>query len=688
MQPLALVRWLLIIAGLGYSLATGQNASQRIPRQKAPVNGAVEGLFLNDQGLGLGNVAVTIRNLATSEMVLARTTGDGIFRVVNVRPGRYSIRAVLDGYRTFDRTNLMVRAGELVSVQVELLATGVPARKRIPDLNPGPSYRKFPSAPEEDGPLPPELTPPTYTKVPNRWKYKWPQYHRYGPSAELPYVRQHFYDPYNGNKLKGDYPIIGNQIFLNLNLVSDAVAEARRSGLGNGVSVVNTAPFFGKAGQLAMTQNLLFSVTLSHGDAAFKPVDWQIRVTPQINVNYLNVGPAGIVSGDVRQQTVRTDSHVGLQEASFEYKIKDLSNNYDFVSVRAGIQTFNSDFRGLIFFDQEPGARIFGNLQSNRFQYNVAYFAMLEKDANSGLNTFAYRHQQVFVANLYRQDFLKLGYTTEFSYHFNKDDPSTQLDTDGFQVRPAPNGTFNTHAVRAHYLGWAGDGHIGRLNIEHAFYQVLGHDTRNPLAALADSKNGYQSINAQMAALELSEDRDWMRFRTSFFYSSGDKNPRDGTAHGFDAIFDNSNFAGGFFSYWSREAVRLPGVGVSLVQAGSLIPSLRSSKTEGQSNFVNPGIFIANAAADFDLTPKLRGIVNFNVIRFIHPEPLDLLLSQTNIHSGVGADSGIGVTYRPFETENILFTGVFNAFVPFQGFRDIYTGSTLFAVAFNVRFRF
>ena len=71
-------------------------------------------------------------------------------------------------------------------------------------------------------------------------------------------------------------------------------------------------------------------------------------------------------------------------------------------------------------------------------------------------------------------------------------------------------------------------------------------------------------INAQMAAVELSLDRDWIRYRTSVFYASGDKNPRGGTARGFDAIFDNSNFAGGFFSFWNREGIRLTGTGVGL----------------------------------------------------------------------------------------------------------------------------
>lgn len=686
-----MIRWLLIIGGLGCSVVVGQTTPQRIPRQTVPQTGAIEGMFVNDQGLGLGNVAVTIRNLASNtDSALVRTTGDGIFRIQNVRPGRYSIRAVLEGYQTYQRSDLVVRAGELVSVKIELLGPGVSPRKRIPEYNPGPSYRKFPQAAPDDSPLPPELTPPVYTSVPNRWKFDWPDYHRYGPKDEGVYVPQHLYDPFNRNKLKGDYPIIGNEVFLNINLTNDTPVEGRKIPLPSGVSAnnPNSSTFFGQFGQFFIADNMSFSVSLFHGDAAFKPVDWQFRVTPEINVNYLKVNENGIVNPDVRTGTTRLDSHVGLQEAFGEYKIKDLSPNYDFVSVRAGIQTFNSDFRGFIFFDQEPGVRIFGNLRDNKYQYNAAYFAMLEKDSNSGLNSMAYRHQQVLIANLYRQDFFKPGFTVQVSYHYNKDDPSLQFDTNDFLVRPAPIGTFKTHAIRAHYIGLTADGHIGRLNVDAALYQVLGHDTRNPIAGQYVDKLAYQTINAQMAALELSIDKDYMRYTISGFYASGDKNPRNGVARGFDTIFDNPNFAGGFFSFWQREGIRLLGTGVGLEQGASLIPSLRSSKIEGQANFINPGLGLINGQVEAEITPKLRGILNFNAIRFIHPEPMDLLLFQTGIHSGVGADSGLGLTYRPYLTDNILFTGVFNAFVPFQGFKDILSGQTLFAVAGNVRFRF
>ena len=147
------------------------------------------------------------------------------------------------------------------------------------------------------------------------------------------------------------------------------------------------------------------------------------------------------------------------------------------------------------------------------------------------------------------QDFIFPGYTSQVSFHYNRDGPSTLFDRNDFLVRPDPVGTFQPHKVQAYYLGWAGDGHIERINVSHAFYWVLGRDSLNPLAGKP------QNINAQMAAIELSYDRDWARFRASFFWASGDKNINDGKATGFDSIFDNPNFAGGQFSYWQRQTI-------------------------------------------------------------------------------------------------------------------------------------
>src|SRR5262249_15870427 len=142
------------------------------------------------------------------------------------------------------------------------------------------------------------------------------------------------------------------------------------------------------------------------------------------------------------------------------------------------------------------------------------------------LNTFTPRDQQVMIGNLYIQDFLTKGYTTQFSYHFNKDDGGLYYNTNGLITRPAPIGLVKIHNIRAHYIGWTGNGHIKRINITHAAYQVLGHDSSNPIASATSVPNGKRvDINAQMGAVELSLDKDWLRLRVSALYASGDRKP-------------------------------------------------------------------------------------------------------------------------------------------------------------------
>ena len=690
-----------ILAALVVTASVLGQDVQRIPRQTEPTTGALQGIVRTETGLGVGGARLVFTNAGTHSELVAITVGDGVFRIADVPPGLYDLNVTCTGFQSIRRDGFEVRAGNVVTV--ELTATATPARppeepriiSRAYDGEDGEQspVRALVKASEMMGmeirieePLAPEEE--VFTPVPDRWQYEFPKYRRYaGGQGEVQYMTGHRFDPYNQNRLKGDYPIFGGRTFLNLAFTSDTFVDGRKLPVGSGLGSASpdSADFFGKFGQLAVEENFGVSVTLFRGDTSFRPIDWQIRFTPEFNFNYLAAQENGIVNIDVRKGTTRYDQHAGLQEAFVEAKIKDLSNEYDFVSARAGIQTFNSDFRGFIFFDQEPGLRIFGNFKSNRYQYNLAAFTMLEKDTNSGLNTFNYRNQQVFIANIYRQDFLKPGYTIQASFHYDKDDATLEYDTNNFLVRPQPIGAVKPHAIRAYYYGLTGDGHIGRINVSHAFYQVLGHDTLNPIAGKR------MDINGQMAAVELSLDKDWLRYRVSFFFESGEKNPRakdNTTAHGFDAIFDNPNFAGGIFSFWNREGIRLTSTGVGIVGGDSLDASLRSSKIEGQASFVNPGLFLYNAGVDADVTPKLRAFFNLNLVRFEYTAPLEVLLFQTPIHAGVGADNGIGIKYRPKLSDNISITAGFNTFIPFQGFKDISTGRTLYSLFTNVRFQF
>src|SRR5207237_10820247 len=140
-------------------------------------------------------------------------------------------------------------------------------------------------------------------------------------------------------------------------------------------------------------------------------------------------------------------------------------------------------------------------------------------------------------------------------------------------------------------------------------------------------------------ALDVSSYPDPCRPRLGFFYASGDGSPRDRTARGFDAIFEAPNFAGGGFSFFNRLGLKLTGTGVSLVERGSLLPDLRSSKDEGQPNFVNPGVQLLTAGVDIDVTTRLKAIVTGNYIRLDSTKSVEQLLFQGDHDPTVGTAS-------------------------------------------------
>jgi len=691
-----------------------QNApQQQIPGQIAQKKGAMQGILRDANNNPVIGATVSLRNQASGFELKKSSDAQGVFRFIDILPGSYELEIEEDGYEKFVEHDVQVNAGDALVREITLTAaptSAAPAPSNLPQLPPRvapsnpaaletPPAISYPEAKQDleltagpgmAAPAAPPQAAPVFSAEPDRWLLTMPEWNRYGTGGEHPYVKGKLWDPFDTNKLKGDVPIFGQQTFFNFTAISDTFFDGRRLPTPTGVSTAQpgTTGFFGKGNQAFVDQVFLFSFELFHGDTSFRPVDWRIRITPAISLNYLDVQELGIVNVDVRKGTTRLDSHIGLQEAFAEVKLRDLSPNFDFISMRAGIQGFNSDFRGFLFVEEQPGIRIFGNLESNRWQYNLAYFNFLEKNTNSGLNSMALRNQQVIIGNVYRQDFLFPGYTAQFSVHYNKDDATIHYDDNGFLVRPAPigavfsQGILHPHSIHAAYLGWTGDGHIGPINLTHAFYQALGNDSFNGIAGRP------VTINAQMAALELSVDKDWIRFKGSAFYSSGSAHPESGRARGFDSIDDFPEFAGGIFSLWNRESIRLTGTGVALNSGNSLIPDLRSNKDEGQSNFVNPGIFLVNAGADFDVTPKLRGFVNVNYLRFMDTEPLELVLFDSPIHHAIGTDSSVGVRYRPPLTENISITAGAATLIPGQGLRDIYTGKTLFSFFTDIRFQF
>ena len=523
-----------------------------------------------------------------------------------------------------------------------------------------------------------EQNTPDFVRVRDRWRIEFPAWQRYAPDhpGEYPYVKGRGLDPYDQNVLKGDLPVIGQDIFLVLTAISETPLEYRAVPTPTGVSTedVGSDAFFGGNRQFAALPSGIFSFEMFKGDAAFRPRDWAFKITPVFNVNYVSVAERNGLNISPEEGNKRRRQQLGLQEAFGEVKLFDVGANFDSVSVRAGIQGFASDFRGFLFRDNNLGVRLFGTWGRNRNQWNLAYFDQLEKETNSDLNLLERRKQRVIIANYYRQDFLTFGYTFSLSGHANLDHGEELFfDENGFLVRPSPIGLIVPHKVKAYYAGVAGDGHWGRINVTHQFYQALGEDEFNGIAGQPTD------INAQFAAVELSYDKDWLRPRASFAWASGDDDPDDDKAEGFDAIVDSPNIAGGSFSFFNRQGIRLAQTFVGLAGRQSILPSLRSSKTEGQASFVNPGLFLYNVGLDAELTPKLRTTVNVSYIQFETTEVLRRVLFQDQVSRDLGMDYSLGAQYRPWLNDNVIITGGVSMFTPGRGFKDILQRKTLYS---------
>jgi hypothetical protein len=174
-------------------------------------------------------------------------------------------------------------------------------------------------------------------------------------------------------------------------------------------------------------------------------------------------------------------------------------------------------------------------------------------------------------------------------------------------------------------------------------------------------------------AAEFSIDFDWLRPKFSVLWSSGDDDAFDNKAKGFDAIFENPQFAGADTSFFIRQNIPLIGGGsVALSGRNGIIPSLRSSKEQGQSNFINPGIQLMGIGFDADILPELRISMNANQLWFDDTSVLESLRQQSSISKNFGQDISASLIWRPYQSQNIVVRLSAAVLITGAGFDDLY----------------
>ncbi len=482
-------------------------------------------------------------------------------------------------------------------------------------------------APSEDQAKEKSLLGSHLYPAPDRWRLTNPKGSRWSLDLLL--------DPYSTNLLKGDFPIIKDEWFLVLDGVLDNVALARQNLDYQELAFQPLPPFepaFFKRENRVLQETLFLGAELFNGQTVFRPKRFSFKFTGAWRGKWNDQN--GFSDG--------TNNAFGLQEAFFESQLFEVGENFESVFVRVGMQGFNSDFLGLIYNDLQPGIRFFGDLDSNRIQFNLAWFHTLQKDFETGLNALEGSFQQnVFIANMTFQDAFVDGLFLSPSIHYNRD----------------RKGSVEQDVL---YLGTAATGVIDRFEVNPALYFAFGQQDKNALS------NKPNDILSALFVAEVVYPHDWLRPNVTLIYATGDDDTSDNTANGFDAINDNVGLLSGPFGYLVAENIRF--LEHTILRANSFLPS---SRVGGASNYSNPGAFILAAGIDMAWTPKLE--TNFDLIWYnLATSRIFINGEDRSIARGFGAEAALAVKYRPYLNDNLILQAATSLFQPFDGADELF----------------
>jgi hypothetical protein len=474
-------------------------------------------------------------------------------------------------------------------------------------------------------------------------------------------------NPYaTNNLLKGDRPLFGGNWFFNGTATSNTLLESRRIP----VTAVQGTPSLDPRTQQFTSQTASLDAVLYQGDTIFQPPDWQFRFTPIFNYSATRTDGAQVATNTFGAQALFIETH-----------LRDVSANYDFDSLRVGIQAVNSDFRGFVLADQPVGIRLFGTRDNDVYQYNIGWFRPLPKNtARQDEFGAGIPANDIFLANLYVQDFGRPGLTSEFLFMYDRNRArGTQI-----VAAPQPGDVAATFTDGAHhnydvaYLGYSVDGHLGKWNLTASLYEALGLEEQSEFGL------SHTRVQANFAAAELSRDFDWIRLRASGLYASGDSNPFDKTAHGFDGISQSALFAGADSSFFIHQQLPLALSQVNLKVRDSLFPDLRSAAAPGQSNYENPGLRLVGLGADFDFSPAVRLSLDANHLWFDQTATLNAVLGRTLPGRDIGTDLSFDLFYRPLDSQNVILRLTAARLVAAPATRQITGGDAPYSGFFNL----
>lgn len=528
-----------------------------------------------------------------------------------------------------------------------------PAAAAAPASAPAPQKGKRSSKGKQKGPFASQQPQPAGATRPGKGKEKPTEYRpvdtrwRTYTLEGVPQYGYHLLDPYHQNRIKGDFPMFGQNWFTEVDTFQTAVYQNRRN------LDFSKNPVFASqiaAGKLRFfshnnfaDENAVFGGEIRHNDDRFFPSNYRFHIDGAVDFKH-----------DINAFDPLSEAHGQIFDAFMDFQLADPGKvDFNQIFLRGGIQNFKSDFHGLIFNDVGLGGRIFGDELKNRLRWDVVFLKLFQKDAVSGFIDFTKPSaHDVFITRLTWEDFLVKGWTSEWSFHFNHDPRAG--------VGGAPGLNLNTF-----YAGTTLDGHVGRFIFNPAIYGVMGHADHLVSGAVQT-----HFVRAWNGLIDLEYPLDYWKFRVGYDYASGD-NPNSTIDTGFDAISDAVILFGGPISYLVGQDIKF-GKG-DFTRANSFLPAFRGANA--QANYVNPGLQLMNVGVDSIITPRVQLSLNLNYYRFNNTGTFGAAVIN---HKEMGAEENIFVQWEPFlrEINNtfVIQTGL-SVLHPLPGLRDAFGDS-------------
>ena len=345
------------------------------------------------------------------------------------------------------------------------------------------------------------------------------------------------------------------------------------------------------------------------------------------------------------------------------------------INVRTGIQDYKSDLIGSIYHDTDLGVRVTGTYEG--IDWSLYGANRIENDLLSDFNQISsFRNQQIYIAHLQ----FNIGKTiVKPSIHFN-------IDDEGDHRRGRVGRDENVEVL---YVGFTTFGPIGPVNILTGFYGVFGDQDNFSLVGAIPLRD--QNVRAFVGYFDVSYPllKGKITPHIGGFYASGDNDPFDGDATGFDAISDHVDVWGSKgFMIGDRVSVGALG-GRTIMRHDSPYTSLRD--TDANSNFVNPGAVAVNIGLNTKPFDKLSLDTNFTQFWWRATDSLEAIMAAlgtpNNLGNTLGFELNMEANYKLTDKLNINASGTI--YKTHQEMRKIYgDNDLLIKVTAGIQFNF